>query len=174
MEILNSKQINDEIEKLANGILSKNSDIENVAIVGIQTKGVSVAKRLSKKIEKIKNLSKEIPFGILDITLYRDDLQEAGADIPTIKDTNIPFDVNNKNIILVDDVLYTGRTIRSALDVLKDFGRPKSIQLAVLVDRGYRELPIQPDFVGLVHHTKNRVCVNLDNESRENDTVTVE
>ena len=174
MEILNSKQINNEIEKLANEILSENKDIENIAIVGIQTKGVSVAKRLSKKIEKIKNLSKEIPFGILDITLYRDDLQNAGADIPTIKDTNIPFDISNKNIILVDDVLYTGRTIRSALDVLKDFGRPKSIQLAVLVDRGYRELPIQPNFVGHVYHTKNRICVNLDDESSENDTVTVE
>ncbi|MBQ3834709.1 MAG: bifunctional pyr operon transcriptional regulator/uracil phosphoribosyltransferase PyrR, partial [Elusimicrobia bacterium] len=139
-EILNSKQIDSEIEKLAKEILQKNIDIENIAIVGIQTKGVNVAKRISKKIINVKNLSKEIPFGILDITLYRDDLQEAGADIPTIKDTNIPFDVSNKNIILVDDVLYTGRTIRSALDVLKDFGRPKSIQLAVLVDRGYREL----------------------------------
>ena len=141
-EILNSKQIDSEIEKLAKEILQKNIDIENIAIVGIQTKGVNVAKRISKKIINVKNLSKEIPFGILDITLYRDDLQEAGADIPTIKDTNIPFDVSNKNIILVDDVLYTGRTIRSALDVLKDFGRPKSIQLAVLVDRGYRELDL--------------------------------
>ena len=174
MEILNSQQINNEIEKLAKEILQKNIDIENIAIVGIQTKGVNVAKRLSKKIESIKKLSKEIPFGILDITLYRDDLQEAGADIPTIKDTNIPFDVNNKNIILVDDVLYTGRTIRSALDVLKDFGRPKSIQLAVLIDRGYRELPIQPDYVGLIHHTKNRICVMLDDEISDTDKVTEE
>ncbi len=173
-EILNSKQINNEIEKLANEILEKNDDIENLAIIGIQTKGVNVAKRLSKKIESIKNLKKEIPFGILDITLYRDDLQEAGADIPTIKDTNIPFDVSNKNIILVDDVLYTGRTIRSALDVLKDFGRPKCIKLAVLVDRGYRELPIQPDYVGLIHHTKNRICVSLDDEISDTDRVYVE
>ncbi len=172
MELLNSKQINSKIENLANEIIKQN--IDNIAIIGIQTKGVAVAKRLSRTIESIKNLKEQIPFGILDITLYRDDLQEAGADIPTIKDTDIPFDINNKNIILVDDVLYTGRTIRSALDVLKDFGRPKSIKLAVLVDRGYRELPIQPDFVGLVHHTKNRICVNLDDESSDDDTVTVE
>ena len=172
MELLNSKQINSKIENLANEIIKQN--IDNIAIIGIQTKGVVVAKRLSRTIESIKNLKEQIPFGILDITLYRDDLQEAGADIPTIKDTDIPFDINNKNIILVDDVLYTGRTIRSALDVLKDFGRPKSIKLAVLVDRGYRELPIQPDFVGLVHHTKNRICVNLDDESSDDDTVTVE
>ena len=172
MEILNSKQIDSKIENLAKEILDQNLD--DIVIVGIQTKGVTVARRLSREIEKIKNMKEQIPFGILDITLYRDDLQEAGADIPTIKYTNIPCDINDKNIILVDDVLYTGRTIRSALDVLKDFGRPKSIKLVVLVDRGYRELPIQPDFVGLVHHTKNRICVNLDDEISEEDTVTVE
>lgn len=172
MEILNSKQIDSKIENLAKEIVKQN--IDNIIVIGIQTKGVSVAKRLSRKIESIKNMKEQIPFGILDITLYRDDLQEAGADIPTIKDTNIPCDINNKNIILVDDVLYTGRTIRSALDVLKDFGRPKSIKLVVLVDRGYRELPIQPDFVGLVHHTKNKICVNLNDEISNEDTVTVE
>lgn len=172
MELLNSKQINSKIENLANEITKQN--IDDIAIIGIQTKGVAVAKRLSRKIESIKNMKEQIPFGILDITLYRDDLQEAGADIPTIKDTDIPFDINNKNIILVDDVLYTGRTIRSALDVLKDFGRPKSIKLSVLVDRGYRELPIQPDFVGFVHHTKNKICVNLNDDISEEDTVTVE
>ena len=172
MEILNSKQIKAKIEDLANEILKQK--IDDIAIIGIQTKGVAVAKRLSRTIENIKKMEEQIPFGILDITLYRDDLQEAGADIPTIRDTDIPFDINNKNIILVDDVLYTGRTIRSALDVLKDFGRPKSIKLAVLVDRGYRELPIQPDFVGLVHHTKNKICVNLNEESSDDDTITVE
>ena len=172
MEILNSKQIDSTIENLANEIVKQN--IDDIVVIGIQTKGVAVANRLSRKIESIKKMKEQIPFGILDITLYRDDLQEAGADIPTIKDTNIPCDINNKNIILVDDVLYTGRTIRSALDVLKDFGRPQSIKLAVLVDRGYRELPIQPDFVGLVHHTKNRICVNLEDELSKEDTVTVE
>lgn len=169
MEILNSKQIDSTIEKLANEIIKQN--IDDIIVIGIQTKGVTVAKRLSRKIENIKKMEEKIPFGILDITLYRDDLQEAGADIPTIKDTNIPCDINNKNIILVDDVLYTGRTIRSALDVLKDFGRPKSIKLAVLVDRGYRELPIQPDFVGLVHHTKNRICVDMNDDISGDDKV---
>jgi pyrimidine operon attenuation protein/uracil phosphoribosyltransferase len=172
MEILNSKQIDSTIEKLANEIIKQK--IDDIIVIGIQTKGVTVAKRLSRKIENIKNMKEQIPFGILDITLYRDDLQEAGADIPTIKDTNIPCDINNKNIILVDDVLYTGRTIRSALDVLKDFGRPKSIKLAVLVDRGYRELPIQPDFVGLVHHTKNRICVDMDDAVSNDDKVVID
>ncbi len=172
MEILNSKQIDLQIENLAKEIL--NQHIDNIAIVGIQKKGVTVAKRLSKKIQSIKKTNENIPFGILDITLYRDDLQEPGADIPTIKDTDIPFDINNKNIILVDDVLYTGRTIRSALDVLKDFGRPKSIKLVVLIDRGYRELPIQADFVGLVHKTKSRVCVNVNDDISDRDVVTVE
>ncbi|MBQ1609427.1 MAG: bifunctional pyr operon transcriptional regulator/uracil phosphoribosyltransferase PyrR [Elusimicrobia bacterium] len=172
MEILNSKQIDSAIEKLANEIIKQK--IDDIIVIGIQTKGVTVAKRLSRKIENIKNMKEQIPFGILDITLYRDDLQEAGADIPTIKDTNIPCDINNKNIILVDDVLYTGRTIRSALDVLKDFGRPKSIKLAVLVDRGYRELPIQPDFVGLVHHTKNRICVDMDDAVSNDDKVVID
>jgi pyrimidine operon attenuation protein/uracil phosphoribosyltransferase len=171
MEILNSKQIDSKIENLAKEIVKQN--IDNIIVIGIQTKGVSVAKRLSRKIESIKNMKEQIPFGILDITLYRDDLQEAGADIPTIKDTNIPCDINNKNIILVDDVLYTGRTIRSALDVLKDFGRPQSIKLAVLVDRGYRELPIQPDFVGLIHHTKNRICVDMNDDVSNDDKVVV-
>lgn len=171
MEILNSKQIDSKIESLANEIVKQN--INDIVVIGIQTKGVVVAKRLSRKIENIKNMKEQIPFGILDITLYRDDLQEAGADIPTIKDTNIPCDINNKNIILVDDVLYTGRTIRSALDVLKNFGRPQSIKLAVLVDRGYRELPIQPDFIGLIHHTKNRVCVDMDEEVSDNDKVII-
>ena len=172
MEILNSKQIDSTIEKLANEIIKQK--IDDIIVIGIQTKGVTVAKRLSRKIGNIKNMKEQIPFGILDITLYRDDLQEAGADIPTIKDTNIPCDINNKNIILVDDVLYTGRTIRSALDVLKDFGRPKSIKLAVLVDRGYRELPIQPDFVGLVHHTKNRICVDMDDAVSADDKVVID
>jgi len=168
--ILDSKQIKTTIVKLAKDILSKNEDISEIAVVGIQTRGVFLAKRLLKEILEIKKVSIEIPFGILDITLYRDDLGDKGADIPTIKDTNIPFDITAKNIILIDDVLYTGRTIRSALDVLKDYGRPKSIQLAVLVDRGYRELPIQANFVGLSHYTKDRVCVKL-SEVDEEDIV---
>ena len=158
--ILTQEEIKKTITKLAKAILKKNEDLSELAVVGIQTRGVFLAKRLLNETVKIKKMKTEIPFGFLDITLYRDDLGQ-NADIPTIKDTNIPFDVNGKNIILVDDVLYTGRTIRSALDVLKDFGRPKSIQLVVLIDRGYRELPIQADFTGLTHYTKDEVCVNF-------------
>lgn len=158
--ILTQEEIKKTITKLAKAILKKNEDLSELAVVGIQTRGVFLAKRLLNEIVRIKKMKTEIPFGFLDITLYRDDLGQ-NADIPTIKDTNIPFDVNGKNIILVDDVLYTGRTIRSALDVLKDFGRPKSIQLVVLIDRGYRELPIQADFIGLSHYTKDKVCVDF-------------
>ena len=158
--ILTQEEIKKTITKLAKAILKKNEDLSELAVVGIQTRGVFLAKRLLNEIVRIKKMKTEIPFGFLDITLYRDDLGQ-NADIPTIKDTNIPFDVNGKNIILVDDVLYTGRTIRSALDVLKDFGRPKSIQLVVLIDRGYRELPIQPDFIGLSHYTKDKVSVDF-------------
>lgn len=158
--ILTQEEIKKTITKLAKAILKKNEDLSELAVVGIQTRGVFLAKRLLNEIVRIKKMKTEIPFGFLDITLYRDDLGQ-NADIPTIKDTNIPFDVNGKNIILVDDVLYTGRTIRSALDVLKDFGRPKSIQLVVLIDRGYRELPIQADFIGLSNYTKDKVCVDF-------------
>lgn len=158
--ILTQEEIKKTITKLAKAILKKNEDLSELAVVGIQTRGVFLAKRLLNEIVRIKKMKTEIPFGFLDITLYRDDLGQ-NADIPTIKDTNIPFDVNGKNIILVDDVLYTGRTIRSALDVLKDFGRTKSIQLVVLIDRGYRELPIQADFIGLSHYTKDKVCVDF-------------
>jgi len=170
--ILTQEEIKKTITKLAKAILKKNEDLSELAVVGIQTRGVFLAKRLLNEIVRIKKMKTEIPFGFLDITLYRDDLGQ-NADIPTIKDTNIPFDVNGKNIILVDDVLYTGRTIRSALDVLKDFGRPKSIQLVVLIDRGYRELPIQADFIGLSHYTKDEVCVNFV-EIDDEDIVTVQ
>lgn len=158
--ILTQEDIKKTITKLAKAVIKKNTDLSEIAIVGIQTGGVHFAKRLLNEIVKIKKIKQEIPFGVLDITLYRDDIGQ-NADIPTIKDTHLPFDINGKNIILVDDVLYTGRTIRSALDVLKDYGRPKSIQLVVLIDRGYRELPIQADFVGLSYHTKDEICVQF-------------
>ncbi len=158
--ILTQEEIKKTITKLAKAVLKKNDDLSELAVVGIQTRGVFLAKRLLNEIVRIKKIKSELPFGFLDITLYRDDLGQT-QDIPTIKDTNLPFDINGKNIILVDDVLYTGRTIRSALDVLKDYGRPKSIQLAVLIDRGYRELPIQADFTGLAYHTKDEVCVEF-------------
>jgi len=144
-EILSAQDIQRIITRLAHEILEKNRGSENLVIVGIHTRGAHLASRISKKIAEIEN--REIPTGFLDITLYRDDFRTRLKQ-PAVEVTNIPFKIDEKNIVLVDDVLYTGRTIRSALDALMDFGRPERIFLAVLVDRGHRELPIRPDFVG--------------------------
>ena len=133
------------LTRIAYEILEKNKGMENLVLVGIRTGGVYLAQRLQKKISAIEN--KDIPLGILDITLYRDDISTSSKK-PALGKTNIPFDLDDKKVILVDDVLFTGRTIRAAMDALIDFGRPKLIQLAVLIDRGHRELPIRADFVG--------------------------
>jgi len=144
-EILAEQDFQRIVTRLAHEILEKNRGSENLVIIGIRTRGAYLATRISKKIEEIEG--KEIPTGFLDITLYRDDFRTRLKQ-PSVEVTNIPFQIDEQNIILVDDVLYTGRTIRSALDALMDFGRPSRIHLAVLVDRGHRELPIRPDFVG--------------------------
>lgn len=133
------------LTRLAHEIIEHNKGIESIALVGIKTRGEFIAKRLAEKITSIEK--KELLIGMLDITLYRDDLR-AKLKQPILKGTDITFDVTDKNIVLVDDVLFTGRTIRAALDHLMDLGRPKTIQLAVLIDRGHRELPIRADFVG--------------------------
>ncbi len=142
---LRAEDINRAITRIAHEILEKNKGTENLALVGIRTRGVTLARRLQDKISEIENT--QLDLGILDITLYRDDLG-AGKQNPVLKDTEIPFPIDGKQIILCDDVLFTGRTIRAAIDALMDFGRPGSVQLAVLIDRGHRELPIRPDFVG--------------------------
>lgn len=144
-EILSEQDFQRIVTRLAHEILEKNRGSEDLVIVGIRTRGAFLAQRISSKIREIEN--KEIPTGFLDITLYRDDFRTRLKQ-PTVQVTNIPFQIDEQNIVLVDDVLYTGRTIRSALDALMDFGRPTRIYLAVLVDRGHRELPIRPDFVG--------------------------
>jgi pyrimidine operon attenuation protein/uracil phosphoribosyltransferase len=133
------------IARLAHEVLENNKGAETIAVVGIRTRGEYLARRLVEKISEIERRKVEI--GFLDITLYRDDLRRKLKQ-PVLKGTRIDFDVTDKNIILVDDVLYTGRTIRAALDELMDLGRPATIQLLVLVDRGHRELPIKADFVG--------------------------
>jgi pyrimidine operon attenuation protein/uracil phosphoribosyltransferase len=133
------------LTRLAHEILEHNKGAENIALVGIRTRGEFLAQRLVKRIQQIEH--RELPFGFLDITLYRDDLREK-LNQPIMKGTVIAFDITGKDIILVDDVLFTGRTIRAALDELIDLGRPDSIQLAVMIDRGHRELPIKADFVG--------------------------
>lgn len=144
-KILDQEMLNRSIMRIAHEILEKNRGSNDLCLVGIRSRGIHLAKRLAfcmKEIEKI-----DIPVGILDITLYRDDLTLISSQ-PVVHKTEIDFDIEGKNVILVDDVLFTGRTIRGALDALIDFGRPKSIQLAVLVDRGHRELPIRADYVG--------------------------
>ena len=144
-KVLDSQAVARSLVRIAHEILEHNRTTDNLAIVGIRSRGVYLAQRLAECIKKIDN--KEVPVGVLDITLYRDDLTLLGHQ-PIVHKTEIDFDINDKNIILVDDVLYTGRTIRCALSELIDFGRPKTIQLAVLVDRGHRELPIRADYVG--------------------------
>ena len=131
---------------------------EDAVLVGIQTRGALLAKRIAKAIKKEKNA--DIPVGALDITLYRDDLSTSGIQ-PIVGETQLDFDLDNKQIVLIDDVLFTGRTIRAALDELMDFGRPKKISLAVLIDRGHRELPIEPEFSAIKIQTKRSESVNL-------------
>jgi len=139
------------ISRIVHEILENIKDFEKVAIVGVRTRGVHIGKRIHDKIEKIKNI--EIPFGTVDISLYRDDFFNQLPD-PDIAPSEINFNVEEYNIILVDDVLFSGRSARAAIDVIIDYGRPLSIKLAILIDRGHRELPIQPDFVGKVVETK--------------------
>lgn len=157
--LMDDKEISISLKRLAHEIIEKCLDINNVAILGIQTRGVYLAQRLCKLINNITK--KIIPMGVLDITLYRDDVDSI-SNQPIVKETKIPFDIENKSIVLVDDVLFTGRTIRAAIDEIMDFGRPRSIKLAVLIDRGNRELPIQPDIVGKVFPTsKKREMINV-------------
>jgi pyrimidine operon attenuation protein/uracil phosphoribosyltransferase len=135
------------LTRIAHEILERNRGVEELALVGIRTRGVPLARRLAQAIHEISH--HEVPTGALDITLYRDDLMRhaVGAQ-PFVRRTEIPFSIDDKRILLVDDVLYTGRTVRAALDALVEFGRPRAIQLVVLVDRGHRELPIKADYVG--------------------------
>lgn len=133
------------VTRLAHEILERNRGAENLVIVGVRTRGVYLAQRIIHAIEKIEG--KRLPLGILDITMYRDDFRQRLKQ-PVVQQTDIPFDIYEKDVVLVDDVLYTGRTTRAALEALMSFGRPARIQLAVLVDRGHRELPIKPDYVG--------------------------
>ncbi len=145
-KLMDQSEIDRALDRIALEILEANHGTEDLVLVGIRTRGVYLAQRLAEKIQQREGI--EIPVGILDITLYRDDLTAVGPQ-PIIRKTEIPFRITSMKVVLVDDVLYTGRTIRAALDALIDFGRPKTIQLAVLVDRGLRELPIREDYVGL-------------------------
>lgn len=144
-ELMDAQAINRSLLRLTHEICEKNRGVDNLVIVGIRDRGDLLANRIIKSIKEIEDV--EVPMGVLDITLYRDDFQRI-TESPIIQDTDIEFDVTDKRVVLVDDVLYTGRTIRAALDAIIDMGRPDQIQLAVLVDRGHRELPIKADYVG--------------------------
>src|SRR3989454_7591726 len=162
-QVLDDAALDRALTRIAHEILERNGGAKDLAFVGLRTRGITLAQRLAAKIATIDGA--QTPVGTLDITLYRDDLDMRGA--PVVRGTDIPFSIKNKTVVLVDDVLYTGRTIRAALDALIDLGRPRMIQLAILVDRGHRELPIRPDYVGKNLPTSRRETVAV--RMREHD-----
>ncbi len=143
--VMDEKSMRQALRRISHEIIERNKGIDDIVLVGIRRRGVPLAARLQTYLNEIEGSS--IPLGILDITLYRDDLAER-QEQPRVHTTDVPFDLNKKQVVVVDDVLYTGRTIRAAMDALIDLGRPATIQLAVMVDRGHRELPIRADYVG--------------------------
>jgi pyrimidine operon attenuation protein/uracil phosphoribosyltransferase len=156
--IMTKEDIHNALNKLSQQILAENSPVHDLALVGIRSKGVELARRMVRLIQDISGAS--LPIGAIDTTLYRDDLSSSSYK-PVLKKTEIDFTIDNKDIVLVDDVLYTGRTIRAALDALTDLGRPKAIKLAVLIDRGHRELPISANYVGLTVKTSQDESVKV-------------
>lgn len=172
-KIMDKEAIERALMRISHEILEKNKGIKDLVLVGIRNRGVYLAQRLSALLEDIEG--HRVPVGILDITLYRDDLTLI-APQPVVHKTEIDFDITDKNVVLVDDVLFTGRTIRAGLDELIDFGRPKSIQLAVLLDRGHRELPVKADYVGknLPTSLKEIVEVHLKEADGKDEVVIVE
>ena len=162
-QVLDEAALDRALTRISHEILERNGGGKDLAFVGLRTRGVTLAQRLATKLAAIDGAT--VPVGTLDITLYRDDLDMRGA--PVVRGTDIPFSIKNKTVVLVDDVLYTGRTIRAALDALIDLGRPMMIQLAILIDRGHRELPIRPDFIGKNLPTSRRESVAV--RLREHD-----
>ncbi|MGG7163991.1 bifunctional pyr operon transcriptional regulator/uracil phosphoribosyltransferase PyrR [Clostridium ihumii] len=158
--LLDDTAIKRTLTRISHEIIEKNKGVENIVLVGIKTRGVPLANRVAELIEKFEG--KKVPVGMLDVTLYRDDLSEISSE-PKVNTKHIDIEIENKKIILVDDVLYTGRTARAALDAIIDAGRPEMIQLAVLIDRGHRELPIRADYVGknIPTSKKEIISVNL-------------
>lgn len=156
--LMDEEAIRRSLVRISHEIVEKNKGVENIVLVGIRTRGVPIAERLADAIEKIEGTRP--PVGVLDITLYRDDLSTLAYQ-PVVRTTELPVDISGKIVVLVDDVLYTGRTIRAALDAVIDMGRPTTIQLAVLIDRGHRELPIRADFVGKNVPTSSHEVVSV-------------
>ena len=171
-QVMDADRMARALTRIAHEILERNRGTGDLALVGIRTRGVPLARRVAQSLKDINQA--DVPTGALDITLYRDDLmRHAVGPQPVVRRTEIPFSIDDKRILLVDDVLYTGRTIRSALDALIDFGRPRSIQLIVLVDRGHRELPIKADYVGknLPTSLKQSVQVRLQEIDGEDEVL---
>jgi pyrimidine operon attenuation protein/uracil phosphoribosyltransferase len=159
-QVMDADRMSRALTRIAHEILERNRGVDELALVGIRTRGVPLARRLARALKEING--DDVPTGALDITLYRDDLmRHAVGPQPVVRRTEIPFSIDDRKILLVDDVLYTGRTIRAALDALIDFGRPRAIQLIVLVDRGHRELPIKADYVGKNLPTSLRQSVQV-------------
>lgn len=156
--IIDAKEMSRMITRVAHEIVERNKGTQNLALVGIRRRGVPLAERIQEEIKRFEG--EEVPMGSLDITFYRDDLEKI-AHQPVLSTTDIMFDLEDMVVVLVDDVLYTGRTVRAAMDAIIDYGRPKSIQLAVLVDRGHRELPISPNFVGKNVPTSHREVIGV-------------
>lgn len=169
--IMDSRKIKRVLQRMTTEIIEHNRNLKNLVIIGIRTRGIYIGKRISKLIKELEKI--EIPVGVLDITLYRDDFSELEAQ-HMVKKTEINFSVTKKDVLLVDDVLFTGRTIRAAMDSLIDLGRPRTIQLLVLIDRGHRELPIRADYVGKFLPTSKRELVQVQlKEIDESDEVLI-
>ena len=172
-QVMDAQSIQRALTRIAHEVVERNRDAQDLALIGIRSRGVHLGQRLRRALQEIEG-GPLIPFGVVDITLYRDDL-DRGLQTPRVQGTDIAFPVEGRPILLVDDVLFTGRTTRAAMDALVDFGRPQSIQLAVLIDRGHRELPIRADYVGknLPTSRGERVSVHLA-ESDGVDEVVIE
>jgi pyrimidine operon attenuation protein / uracil phosphoribosyltransferase len=171
-KLLDAADIHRALTRIAHEILERDKGASEIVLVGIANRGDHLARRLAEEIDRIEGVT--VPVGVLDITFYRDDIGMK-AEAPEVHETRVDFDITGKTVVLVDDVLFTGRTIRSAMDALMDFGRPRRIQLAVLVDRGHRELPIRADFVGKNVPTSREDVVNVAVEEMDGeDAVTVE
>lgn len=168
--VMEAAQMDRTLTRISHEIVERNGGTENLVLIGIRTRGVPLARAIAAKIEKFEGV--EIPTGSVDITLYRDDLSQISPN-PVVQKTDLPFDLHDQTAVLVDDVLYTGRTVRSALDALTDFGRPLAIQLAVLIDRGHRELPIRADFVGKNVPTSSNEIVEVRLESIDGENIVV-
>lgn len=166
-KILSEDEVKRAVARISHQILEHNKGAEDTVLVGIRTRGVPLARMIAQNLKKFENL--DVPVGILDITLYRDDLS-LKSEHPVINGSDIPFGIEGKNVILVDDVLFTGRTVRAAIDAIMDLGRPKTIQLAVLIDRGHRELPIRADYIGKNLPTSKNEIVSVKVDEIDGET----